>query len=296
MNLYSFHGQYLLCIVILCLHGYLAKVCDLCDCSISDLNIEVPGVQNIKTLCNSGNIEWISPYGALRIELSYTTGGLFEACFKVQTENVKIKVSQESWKNSKSHLAKVLPQSSLLKPLFSVNGRTNEYCLYSNTPVLLYLEPERTHDMSGFPRMNLQYVLERKTPKHLENELEDCRPCDTKELIRSYCTSDFVFVGEMGQVRQREEDDKSEVQFHVTRVVRKLSTLYFKPNADIQQQYGKIVVHKKCQVRNGRGTFLITGKVRFGELAKTCSPYLSDWENIANTAIREGTMECPLVL
>ena len=34
------------------------------------------------------------------------------------------------------------------------------------------LEPERTHDMSGFPRMNLQYVLERKTPQHLKNELE----------------------------------------------------------------------------------------------------------------------------
>ena len=26
--------------------------------------------------------------------------------------------------------------------------------------------------MSGFPRMNLQYVLERKTPQHLKNELE----------------------------------------------------------------------------------------------------------------------------
>lgn len=129
-------------------------------------------MQNINTLCNAGSIEWISPYGALRVELSYTTGGLYEACFKIQTENVKIKVSQESWKNTKSHFAGSLPQSSLLKPLFSVNGRTNEYCLYSNTPVLLYLEPERTHDMSGFPRMKLQYVLERKTPQHLQNSLE----------------------------------------------------------------------------------------------------------------------------
>ena len=140
--------------------------------SCSDLETEVPGVQNINTVCNDGSIQWISPYGALRIELSYSTGGLFEACFKIQTENVKIKVSQESWKNSKSPFASALPQSSLLKPLFNVNGRTNEYCVYSNTPVLLYLEPERTHDMSGFPRMNLQYVLERKTPQHLKNELE----------------------------------------------------------------------------------------------------------------------------
>lgn len=100
----------------------------------------------------------------------------------------------------------------------------------------------------------------------------------------------------MGQVRHREGDDKTEVEFHVTRVVRKLSTLYFKPHVDIQQQYGKIVVPKKCQVRHGGGIFLITGKVRFGELAKTCSPYLSDWENLANTAIRDGRMECPLVL
>lgn len=85
---------------------------------------------------------------------------------------MKIKVSQESSKNSKSPFASALLQSSLLKPLFNVNGRTNEYCVYSNTPILLYLEPERTHDMSGFPRMNLQYVLERKTPQHLKNELE----------------------------------------------------------------------------------------------------------------------------
>ena len=40
--------------------------------------------------------------------------------------------------------------------------RTLPYCL----------EPERTHDMSGLPRMKLQYVLERKTPQHLKNELE----------------------------------------------------------------------------------------------------------------------------
>lgn len=294
-SVYEFQ-RYLLCAVIVYLHGCLAKVCDLCDCSISDLDTEVPGVRNINTLCNAGSIEWISPYGALRVELSYTTGGLYEACFKIQTENVKIKVSQESWKNTKSHFAGSLPQSSLLKPLFSVNGRTNEHCMYSNTPVLLYLEPERTHDMSGFPRMKLEYVLERKTPQHLQNSLEDCRPCDTEELIRSYCTSDFVFIGEMGRVRNRDEDEKSEVEFKVTRVVRKLGALHFRTNTDIQQQYGKIVVPKKCQVRNGRGIFLITGSVRFGELAKTCSPYLSDWENIANIALREGRMECPLVL
>lgn len=105
-----------------------------------------------------------------------------------------------------------------------------------------------------------------------------------------------VFIGEMGRVRNRDEDEKSEVEFKVTRVVRKLGALHFRTNTDIQQQYGKIVVPKKCQVRNGRGIFLITGSVRFGELAKTCSPYLSDWENIANIALRDGRMECPLVL
>lgn len=100
----------------------------------------------------------------------------------------------------------------------------------------------------------------------------------------------------MGQVRNRDEDEKSEVEFKVARVVRKLGALHFRTNTDIQQQYGKIIVPKKCQVRNGRGIFLITGSVRFGELTKTCSPYLSDWENIANIALREGRMECPLVL
>ena len=103
-----------------------------------------------------------------------------------------------------------------------------------------------------------------------------------------------VFIGEMGQARNRDEDDKTEVEFYVTHVVRMLGTLHFKPNSDIQQRYGKIVVPKICQVRNGRGSFLITGKVRFGELTKTCSPYLSDWENISNIALRDGRMECPL--
>uniref|UniRef100_A0A8W8JKE9 NTR domain-containing protein n=1 Tax=Magallana gigas TaxID=29159 RepID=A0A8W8JKE9_MAGGI len=272
-------------------------VCVTCVTVLSVTWIQKYQECGISTLCATRGASNGSALMELYVlELSYTTGGLYEACFKIQTENVKIKVSQESWKNTKSHFAGSLPQSSLLKPLFSVNGRTSEHCMYSNTPVLLYLEPERTHDMSGFPRMKLEYVLERKTPQHLQNSLEDCRPCDTEELIRSYCTSDFVFIGEMGRVRNRDEDEKSEVEFKVTRVVRKLGALHFRTNTDIQQQYGKIVVPKKCQVRNGRGIFLITGSVRFGELAKTCSPYLSDWENIANIALREGRMECPLVL
>ena len=95
-----------------------------------------PGVQNMNTVCNDWSIQRISPNGALRTELSYSIGELFEACFKIQTENVKIKVSQESWTNFKFPFASALPQSSLLKPFFGVKRRINEYCVYSNAPVL----------------------------------------------------------------------------------------------------------------------------------------------------------------
>ena len=109
------------------------------------------GVIHVRPQCMEGTIRWLHPYGAIRLRLiPNNPGGKFRACFLIRTQFVSIKVSEETPN-----------EIGDLKTLFIIRSNNSiEHCLLSNSdPVVLYIEPERSHEYPGPPKVEIQHEI-----------------------------------------------------------------------------------------------------------------------------------------
>lgn len=267
------------------------QYCDQCDCSISEKTGDGRGVRNVKPPCTEGKITWISPYGAVRIEFNPGFPD-FEACFIVEASNLRAQVSQETFGNSNSALA----ENVSLQPLITAKGRTEEHCVYSKSlPIILFIEPERTTESKGLNKIVFYYDVTRKNSVFYFNPMEECRACTEKELIRAYCSSDFVITAAMETLIQKEDSKFTEISVSVSRIIRQRNPdLFYRINRKSQNLHGKIQTPRKCNILKGIGDYLFTGRLRLGKLHVTCATPNLEWENVLHKALKLGTMECSL--
>ncbi|KAL5018394.1 hypothetical protein ScPMuIL_004116 [Solemya velum] len=275
------------------------EICDQCDCTLSEDTEEAKGVRSVNLRCHEGSLTWLNPYGAVRLRLSLGYPGDFEACFMIETANVMVKVSEEDsnshrYVNTRSPYARYSNNDVMLKPLMTTSGKSKEYCLKSDTDIWLYLEPERTQTVQGLPIAVIYFDIERKYNVLMEDPLEECRPCDDKEILHSYCASDFVVVGSMTDVTHNLESGKSEINVAVSQIIRQRhGEQHFKRlKREASTLQGVITAPSKCGIVRGPGTFLFTGRFRFGKPKLGCAPYLQDWHKILKKAKHSGTIEC----
>lgn len=270
------------------------EVCNGCDCTISEDFDGPPGVRYSKLTCHEGSVTWYNPVGALRLELSPTLTKAFRFCFVMETGNAMIKVSKESDDaiNTKSppQRSQYILNDSNLKTIVTASGASKEYCMTSEEPIVLYIEPELTEHL-GYQKVFFQYDI---TPlsEVKEPSIEDCRPCSDAEILRAFCSSDFVIVGSMDSVENVEDSDKTHIEVAVSQIIRQRGSHFHRHRRDSSTLQGLIVTHKKCGVVRGDGLFLMTGKIRFGELKLGCAPYHHEWETLVRAAESDGRMEC----
>ncbi|KAJ8319471.1 hypothetical protein KUTeg_004562 [Tegillarca granosa] len=267
------------------------QYCDQCDCSISENIGEGRGVRNVKPPCVEGKITWVSPYGAVRIELNPGFPD-FEACFIVEAKNLRAQVSQELT----DYKLVLNEHPSSLKPLITVSGRTQEYCMNSKSgPIILFVEPERNIQDAGLPKIVFQYDITRKNSIFYFNPMEDCRPCTERELIRAYCSSDFVIRASVENIIHKDTNKHSEISVSISRIVRqKNQDLFYRTSRNSPNLQGKLHTPRKCDISRTIGDYLFTGRLRLGQLHVTCAAYIKEWENILHRALELGTMECSL--
>lgn len=266
--------------------------CDQCDCIIS-ADDKVRGVHLTTLTCHDGSITWYNPTGALRLELRPERTEDFRACFVVDSGDVKVKVSKEAdlTINSKSPMqrSQFILNDHNLRTLSLSEGRSNEICIDVTTSVILYIESEVVEDIAS-KKVMFQYDITTDVQPD-ENSVEVCRPCSEDEILKAYCSSDFVIVGGMKSVQHMEMTDKSQIDVEVSQIIRQTGHHFTRPQRDAALK-GIILAPKKCGVVRGDGLFLMTGRVRLGQLTMGCAPYLEDWEAIVSKAEREGRMEC----
>ena len=101
-----------------------------------------------------------------------------------------------------------------------------------------------------------------------------------------------VVVGSMNSVENLEDSDKTHIEVAVSQILRQRGSHFHRHRRDSSTLHGIIVVPKKCGVVKGDGLFLMTGKLRFGELKLGCAPYLQEWEALARAAEMDGRMQC----
>lgn len=266
--------------------------CDSCDCIVSE-NEEAHAVQLVSLSCLDGKVTWYNPVGALRIELRPNLSGTFRSCFITESGKARIKVSQEKEivvnSKSPSERSSYVMNDHNLQPLMSSTGSSSEVCLTSSEHLILYLEPEITE---GLSYQKVVFYYDNSLEKNPQTQsIEDCRPCSEAELLQAYCSSDFVIVASMDNV-EHDHLEKSRIGVVLSQIIRQSGSLFTRNRRDLSTLQGVITAPRKCGIVKGDGLFLMTGRVRLGELTLGCAPYFSDWENIVSKAELEGKMEC----
>lgn len=163
---------------------------------------------------------------------------------------------------------------------------------------------------------------------------EDCRPCSYDEMIRLYCTSDFVARGIITGVFNNDVLARSEVSVRVTAVYRELQPIFTPHNVTafeyslLQHEqnevdvfpvvknafldysssggnmtensymhrylYGTVYVPIHCGAKHGPGEFIFMGRFVLDDPMLTCVPRLEDWLRARRMAIEEGSAQCSL--
>ena len=96
----------------------------------------------------------------------------------------------------------------------------------------------------------------------------------------------------MTSVEHFDITEKTHIEVAVSQIVRQRGSHFHRQTRDSPTLQGIIVAPRMCGVVKGDGLFLMTGKVRFGELKLGCAPYLHEWEKMVQAAELAGRMEC----
>lgn len=101
-----------------------------------------------------------------------------------------------------------------------------------------------------------------------------------------------VVVGSMNDVRHLDEIEKTQIVVDVSQIIRQTGSHFNRLRRDSPTLQGTIIAPRKCGIIKGDGLFLMTGRVRLGDLTMGCAPYLEEWDEMVSKAELEGRLEC----
>ena len=101
-----------------------------------------------------------------------------------------------------------------------------------------------------------------------------------------------VVRGTIWDVTHAPERQESAIHLHVSRIYRQKSRV-LRP-APGGGWWGRITTLLECGVRPGRGEFLFTGHMHFGEARLGCAPRLEDFQRMYRDAEERGLNPCEM--
>ncbi|XP_024001173.2 meteorin-like protein [Salvelinus sp. IW2-2015] len=119
-----------------------------------------------------------------------------------------------------------------------------------------------------------------------------CQPCSDAEVLLAVCTSDFVGRGTIQGVEQ--EAEQLSVTVAISRLYRQKTQVFVSGGVRVRRWTGRVRMPGQCGVRPGpgKGDFLFTGSVRFGEAWMGCAPRYKDFLRLYQEAEQSGTNPC----
>ncbi|GAB6027775.1 hypothetical protein CHUAL_002010 [Chamberlinius hualienensis] len=272
---------------------------DGCDWTGSGLDYDESerGVQPVYLRCAQGKVEWKYPRGALRVILRHGTSGKdFKGCLKVHKGFYGARIYLEG--NRELH--------ALFSAVSDSDDRRHPQlprCFTSkHGQVALYVEAENSINTIGQLGKKMvavfSYDLQLTTRDNLINDpQDDCRPCSKFEMLRQFCTADFLVKGSISGIYHNEELSRTELNIRAKSVVRQNAAIFHKTENDDKLNnvmYGTVNVPLWCGVKQGGGNFMFMGRIMLEEPVISCAPRLEEWNSVREEAIRQGTNQCEL--
>ncbi|RUS79326.1 hypothetical protein EGW08_012911 [Elysia chlorotica] len=292
------------------------QVCEHCNCQISSAE-DAQAVYSMSLVCNAGTITWFGADGGVRLELTPFVHSHFRACFMAEAINTQLKISREVAHKPASSSSSTPSQSSSsssslsfsprlgyklrqlradsedpfsggesefwLEPLLTASGKSREFCqdVGPGRPLMLFLETASAQGMHGVPKVKFHYDVRKLTPESPQDPMDECRPCNTEEILDSYCSSDFVVLGQMTAASSDPSRDRSDITVAAKQVIHQREPHFFhRVKRSDPHLTGHVTVSSQCGLRPGSADMLMTGKLRLTALSFTCVTYLHEWRRI----------------
>ncbi|XP_064098045.1 meteorin-like protein [Macrobrachium nipponense] len=282
-----------------------------CDFYGSGLEQDGRGVQPVYLSCSSGRVEWQYPRAGLRVILkSPHKDKEFHACIKADKKFGGARVYLEGHRS--------------LLPLYAPDdGRPTELlrCFTSyKGQAALYVEADQGADDLKKQVAAFEYDLQSLAKGALYDPIEECRPCSEEELLRLYCSADFVAKGTIVASEDDSRLKHTKITVRATKLFQQTSPVFrhsassrkgkkhqssyyshrasrealflqeeeVESNAlvpDVAEGYvGHVSVPIECGARAGEGEFLVMGVVRLGQPMLKCAPRHAEWVTLSKTA------------
>lgn len=260
--------------------------------------------------CSSGRVEWQYPRAGLRVILkSPHKDKEFHACIKADKKFGGARVYLEGHRS--------------LLPLYAPDdGRPTELlrCFTSyKGQAALYVEADQGADDLKKQVAAFEYDLQSLAKGAMYDPLEECRPCSEEELLRLYCSADFVAKGTIVASEDDSRLKHTKITVRATKLFQQTSPVFrhssssrrgkqrqssyyshrasrdaffleeeVESNAlvpEVAEGYvGHVSVPIECGARAGEGEFLVMGVVRLGQPMLKCAPRHAEWVTLSKTA------------
>ncbi|XP_007456852.1 PREDICTED: meteorin-like protein [Lipotes vexillifer] len=260
---------------------------DLCSWKGSGLTHEAhrKEVEQVYLRCSAGTVEWMYPTGALIVNLrpnTFSPSRHLTLCIKPLRGSSGANIYLE-----KTGELKLLVRDGDLGP--------GQAPCFSFEQGGLFVEATPQQDISR-RTTGFQYEL---TSRHAGPDLHTlsapCRPCSHTEVLLAVCTSDFVVRGSIQDVTHEPAQQESAIHLNVSRLYRQKSRVFRPaPEGEGGGWRGRVSTLLECGVRPGRGEFLFTGHMHFGEAWLGCAPRFKDFQRMYRDAEERGLNPCEI--
>ncbi|XP_036853016.2 meteorin-like protein isoform X1 [Manis javanica] len=257
---------------------------DLCSWRGSGLTHEAhrKEVEQVYLRCSAGTVEWMYPTGALIVNMRPNTSPSLHLtlCIKPLRGSSGANIYLE-----KTGELKLLVRDG-------VHGPHQARC-FSFEQGGLFVEATPQLDIS---RRTTGFQYELAGPRaglDLHALSAPCRPCSDTDVLLAVCTSDFVVRGSIQDVTHEPEQQESAIHLHVNRLYRQKSRV-FRPTPEGGGWRGRVSTLLECGVRPGRGEFLFTGHMHFGDAWLGCAPRFKDFQRMYRDAEERGLNPCEM--
>uniref|UniRef100_A0A452UTP8 Meteorin-like protein n=1 Tax=Ursus maritimus TaxID=29073 RepID=A0A452UTP8_URSMA len=243
-------------------------------------------VEQVYLRCSQGSVEWMYPTGALIVNVrpnTFPPSRHLTLCIKPLRDSSGANI--------------YLERTGELKLLVRDGDRgPGQVLCFGFEHGGLFVEAAPQQDISR-RTTGFQYEL---TSRHAGSDLHalsggwpPCRPCSDAEVLLAVCTSDFVVRGSIQNVTHAPEQQESAIHLHVSRLYRQKSRV-FRPAPEGGGWRGRVTTLLQCGVRPGRGEFLFTGHMHFGEARLGCAPRFKDFQRTYRDAEERGLNPCEM--